>query len=98
MQGVVVCQIGAVAGAFRQIGDRQNMATEWAPVKRQTAAGPWPEKKYSTVLHQPPHSGGPDLPPGKKLLISLRYRYVLLKFVGNSPNFALHLRISVNGS
>ena len=42
MQGVVVCQIGAVSGAFRhQIGDAQNMATEWAPVKRQTAAGPW---------------------------------------------------------
>ena len=30
-QRVVVCQIGAVSGAFRQIGDAQNMATVWAP-------------------------------------------------------------------
>ena len=48
---------GAVSGnlgpsEFRQIGDAQNMATEWAPVKRQTAAGPWPAET-STRLYTP---------------------------------------------
>ena len=33
----------------------KSMTTEWAPVKRQTAAGPWPAEKYllTTVLSTP---------------------------------------------